>query len=138
MTDQIKRSSSSTPYTLSKFYRRISTARPSAFLLAIAAIAFAIFMFGGGLYDVISRPLPAVYYNNQFIFLYPQLSEQFVSDSVVSMILYAFGVIGLILAYQSTKYAYKPRTAYLTFVVGAVLMVIAYVFLEITIQIKLG
>ncbi len=138
MTDQVKRSSSSTPYALSKFYRRISTARPSAFLVALVAIAFAIFMFGGGLYDVISRPLPSVFINNQFIFLYPQLSEQFVSDSVVSMILYAFGVIGLISMYQSTKYAYKPRQAYLTFVVGAVLMIIAYIFLEVTIQIKLG
>lgn len=102
------------------------------------AIGFAIFLFGGGLYDIIMKPLPAVYYSGRFLFLYPQLSEQFVSDSIVAMTLYSFGIIGLIMMYQSTKYAYKPRQAYMVFIVGVVLLMIAYIMLEATIQLKLN
>ena len=82
------------------------------------------------------KPLPAVYYGGRFIFLYPQLSEQFISDSMVATILYSFGIIGLIVMYQSTKYAYKPRQAYMMFIVGIILLLIAYIFLEATIQLK--
>ncbi len=138
MSKQVKRTVSSTSYTLNKLYRRISTARPSTLILSIIAIGFAIFLFGGGLYDIIMKPLPAVYYGGRFLFLYPQLSEQFVSDSIVAMILYSFGIIGLIAMYQSTKYAYKPRQAYMMFIIGVVLLMIAYIMLETTIQLKLS
>jgi hypothetical protein len=50
------------------------------------------------------------------------------------MMLYGFGVIGLITVYQSTKYAYKPRQAYLWFLVGLILVLLAYVLLEVTIR----
>ena len=90
------------------------------------------------MYTIIMKPLPSVYYGGRFLFLYPQLSEQFVTDSVIAMILYSLGIIGLILMYQSTKYAYKPRQAYMMFVVGTVLIFIAYILLETTINIKLG
>lgn len=138
MSDKVKKTVSSTSYSMTKLYRRISTAKPSTLILSIIAISFAIFLFGGGLYDIIMKPLPAVYYQGTFLLIYPQLSEQFVSDSLVSMILYAFGIIGLVSMYQSTKYAYKPRQAYMMFTVGLVLLLIAYILLEVTIQLKLS
>lgn len=138
MSKQVKRTVSSTSYSLNRFYRRISTAKPSTLILSIIAIGFAVFLFGGGLYDIIMKPLPAVYYGGRFLFLYPQLSEQFVSDSIIAMILYSFGIIGLISTYQSTKHAYKPRQAYMLFMIGVVLLMIAYILLEATIQLKLS
>ncbi len=138
MSKQVKRTVSSTSYSLNRFYRRISTAKPSTLILSIIAIGFAVFLFGGGLYDIIMKPLPAVYYGGRFLFLYPQLSEQFVSDSIIAMILYSFGIIGLISMYQSTKHAYKPRQAYMLFIIGVVLLMIAYILLEATIQLKLS
>lgn len=138
MSKQVKRTVSSTSYSLNRFYRRISTAKPSTLILSIITIGFAVFLFGGGLYDIIMKPLPAVYYGGRFLFLYPQLSEQFVSDSIIAMILYSFGIIGLISMYQSTKHAYKPRQAYMLFIIGVVLLMIAYILLEATIQLKLS
>ncbi len=138
MSNKVKKTVSSTSYSMTKLYRRISTTKPSTLILSIIAISFAIFLFGGGLYDIIMKPLPAVYYQGRFLLIYPQLSEQFVSDSLVSMILYAFGIIGLVSMYQSTKYAYKPRQAYMMFTVGLVLLLIAYIMLEVTIQLKLS
>jgi len=138
MSRMVKRRISSMSYSINRFYRRISTAKPSTLILSIVAIAIAIFLFGGGLYNLIMQPLPAVYYGGRFIFLYPQLSEQFITDSIVATILYALGVVGLITIYQSTKYAYKPRQAYMMLLVGIVLLLLAYIFLEATIQLKLA
>jgi hypothetical protein len=122
---------------MNRFYRRVSTVKPSTLILSIIAIATAVFLFGGGLYNIIMKPLPAVYYSGRFIFLYPQLSEQFITDSIVATILYSLGIIGLLFMYQSTKYAYKPRQAYMMFIVGVILILIAYIFLEAAIRIKL-
>mgnify|MGYP001063581917 CR=1 FL=1 len=138
MSRTVKRRISSMSYSINRFYRRISTAKPSTLILSIVAIAIAIFLFGGGLYNLIMQPLPAVYYGGRFIFLYPQLSEQFITDSIVATILYSLGVVGLITIYQSTKYAYKPRQAYMMLLVGIVLLLLAYIFLEATIQLKLA
>jgi hypothetical protein len=123
---------------MNKLYRRISNIRPSAMVLSILAMAFAVFLFGGGLYDIIMKPYPAVYYGGRFIFLYPDLSMQFLSDSIEAMMLFTLGVIGLVAVYQSTKYAYKPRQAYMLFLVGVVLLFLTYILLEATVQLKIS
>jgi hypothetical protein len=138
MSRKVKKELSSLSFTMNKLYSRISTVKPSALILSVVAMAFAVFLFGGGLYDIIMKPLPAVYYGGRFVFLYPQLSEQFMADSLVSMTLYGMGVLGLVVTYQSTKYAYKPRQAYMMFMVGLVLLFLAYILLEDTINIKIG
>jgi len=137
VSHKIKRKISSLSYSLNRLYKQISTTKPSTTLLSAIVIAVAIFLFGGGIYNVIRRPLPAAYAGGRFFFLYPQgLSEQFVTDSIVATILYSLGIIGVIAMYQSTKYAYKPREAYMMFLIGVVLLIIAYIFLETAIQMK--
>jgi hypothetical protein len=44
----------------------------------------------------------------------------------------------LLLMYRSTKNAYKPRLAYMTLILGATLVLFAYLFLETIISIKIG
>jgi hypothetical protein len=46
--------------------------------------------------------------------------------------------VGLLAIYQSTKYVYKPRQAYMMMLVGVVLLLIAYIFLEASIQLKIS
>lgn len=143
MSHKIKRKISSLSYSIGGIHRKISSVRPSNLLLSAIVIAVAIFLFGGGLYNLIQSPLPSAYVNTpqgggRFLFLYPQLSEQFITDSMIASILYSMGIIGVIVMYQSTKYAYKPRQAYMVFLVGVVLLFVAYIFLEAAIQIKLG
>jgi uncharacterized protein with PQ loop repeat len=138
MSRKVKKAASSASFSMNKFYQRISTAKPSTMILSIVAIGFAVFLFGGGLYDIIMKPFPAVYYGGRFLFLYPQLSEQFIADSAVSMTLYSLGIVGLLTMYQSTKYAYKPRQAWIMFLTGLILLFLAYAVLEATIQLKLG
>ena len=138
MAKTIKRRVSSLSFSMNKLYRTIINAKPSNLLIPTVAIAFAVFLFAGGVYDLVMKPVPAIYYNSQFIFLYPSLSSQFVSDSIIAAMLYSLGGIGLIAIYQSTRNVYKPRQAYLMLIIGATLMLMAYIFLEVTIQIKLA
>jgi hypothetical protein len=127
---RVKKTFTSLSFKLQKLYRRLSAAKPSNLVLALIVIAITIFLFGGGLYLIIVKPFPAVYYGGRFLFVYPQLSEQWVSDSIIAMTLFAFGVVGLLLIYQSTKYAYNPRQAYLVFLMGAALVLISYISIE--------
>jgi hypothetical protein len=46
------------------------------------------------------------------------------------MVAYAMGVAGILLMYQSTKYAYKPRQAFMMLLSGVILILIAYIFIE--------
>lgn len=138
MSKKVKRRASSMSFSLSRWFSKISTTKPSSFVISAIVIAYAIFLFGGGLYTIISSPLPAFYTGQGFLFIYPELGQQFVADTVIAVMLYAMGFAGLLAVYQSTKYAYKPRQAYMMLVIGVTLLLLAYIFLEDAILIKLG
>jgi hypothetical protein len=138
MSSKAKRKTATASFSLSRLFEKISSTRPSSLVTSIIIIGYAIFLFGGGLYTLISSPLPAYYTGKTFLFLYPDLGQQFISDTVISTMLYALGFIGLLAIYQSTKYAYKPRQAYMMLIIGITLLLLAYIFLEDAILIKLN
>ncbi|HYA78483.1 MAG TPA: hypothetical protein VEF91_07175 [Verrucomicrobiae bacterium] len=102
----------------------------------IAGILYCVFLFGGGLYTLITRPPPSAYVNGVFYFLYPSLSSQFISDTLIAALLYGFGFLGLFVIYQSTKSAYNPRQAYMMLVIGVAFLLMSYIFLEAAISFK--
>jgi hypothetical protein len=128
--------SSSLSFSMSRWFRRLSTNAPSVTIITIVAISYVIFILGGGLFTLIMRPLPAYISNTAVYFLYPQLSNQFISDTIISAILYALGFVGLLMIYQSTKSAYKPRQAYMMLVIGVTFLLLSYIFLEGSINFK--
>jgi hypothetical protein len=136
MTTKLKKSSSNMSFSLSRWFRKISTNAPTAFLVTAVGISYVIFLFGGGLFTLINHPSPSAYVNNQFYFLYPDISSQFISDTLISVTLYVLGFGGLLSIYQSTKSAYKPRQAYMLLVVGVTLLLLSFVFLEGSIAFK--
>jgi hypothetical protein len=138
MSSKIKKSSSSVSFSLSRWFRKISTSASSTLVITAVGISYALFIFGGGLFTLITHPLPSAYVSGRFYFLYPSLSSQFISDTVVSVILYALGFAGLLIIYQSTKSAYKPRQAYMMIVIGVTFLLLAYIFLEGAIAFKLS
>jgi len=136
MSSKIKKRSSSVPFVLSRWFSKISTTTPSSLLITVVGILYSIFLFGGGLYTLIERPLPSAYVNGNFYFLYPSLNSQFISDTVIAVILYGLGFVGLFAIYQSSKSAYNPRQAYMMLVIGVALFLLAYIFLEGAISFK--
>ena len=131
MARKARRSASSLSYYLQKTYQRIVTLKPSTILLATVAIAASVFLLGGGIYDLLERPIIAFVSAGRPIIYYPQaLNEQLLGESIAAMILYALGVMGLILVYQSTKYAYNPREAFTMLLIGLLLLLIGWALVE--------
>lgn len=143
MSNKVKKTASTMSFSLSRWFRKISTAQPSSILISIIVIAYAIFLLGGGLFSLITQPPYYAYISNNFYFIWSRmlqgssaLGEQFVSETLISNALYAMGFVGLFAIYQSTKYAYKPRQAYMMLVIGVTLLLLAYIFLEYAIDVK--
>jgi hypothetical protein len=138
MSNRVKKSSSSLSFSLSRWFKRISTGTPTIAVLAIVGLAYSVFIFGGGLFTLINHPPPSAYYGGRFYFLYPDISSQFISDTAISVILYALGFVGLLMIYQSTKSAYKPRQAYMMLIIGVTFLILSYIFLEGCISFKIN
>ena len=140
MTSKLKKSSESMSFSLSRWFRKITTNAPTTFIITTIGLAYVVFLFGGGLYTLIGPDAaarqPSAYVNGKFYFLYPDISHQFISDTVISVILYALGFVGLLAIYQSSKSAYKPRQAYMLLVIGITFLLLSYVFLEGSIAFK--
>ena len=119
-------------FSLQKSYERILTAKPSLFVVGILVVGASLFLLGGGIYDVLIKPIVAIVASGgQIISFYPYgITEQLLLESVIIMVFYAMGFAGFLIAYRSTKYAYSPRQAYRFLLVGCVLLLIAYVLVE--------
>ena len=123
---------SSLSFSLKKIYERIITSKPSLFVLGFLAVAFSLFLFGGGIYNILIQPIVAyVSSAGSIISFYPYgITDQLLLESVIIIILYALGFTGFLIAYRSTKYAYTPRQAYRYLLVGVVLLLLSYVLIE--------
>ncbi len=138
MSGKIKKSTEDMSFSLSRWFRKMSSNAPTTLIITLVGLAYAIFLFGGGLFTLINKPLPSYYTGSTFIFLYPDLSSQFVADTIISVTLYVLGFIGMLAIYQSSKNSYKPRQAYMLLVVGITFLLISYIFLEGAIKYKGG
>ena len=131
MTKGISKQRSSLTFSLQKTYERMLNAKPSLFLVSAVAIGITVFLMGGGVYDLLVKPIVAyISQSGEVLAFYPGLNDQFVLGSLIIMILYALGVTGFLIAYRSTKYAYNPRQAYRFLLIGCAMILIAYFFVE--------
>jgi predicted neutral ceramidase superfamily lipid hydrolase len=131
LTREVKKQATSLSHFMQKTYWKIVTIKPSLLLIAVTVTAASIFLLGGGVYDILEQPAFAIFIQGRIYPVYPySLSEQFLGESVFVMILYGLGTAGLLVTYQSTKYAYRPRQAFMFLLMGLLLIVIAYIFVE--------
>jgi hypothetical protein len=111
------------------------TAKPSLLVIAFATIGLCIFLLGGGVYDILQNP-PIMF--GRFPFYPRRLHEQVLLGSITVMIVYAMGIAGFLLTYQSTKYAYKPRQAFMLLLTGVTLIFIAYLYIRNFLHLKMS
>ncbi len=131
MIDRIKTRLSSLGFRLQRIIRKITTAKPSIFVIASVIVASTVFFLGGGVYNLLAQPLIAFPIGRKILFFYPYaVHEQAILESILVMTSYVMGFFGVFLMYQSTKYAYKPRQAYILLLTGVVLLIIAYIYIE--------
>ena len=124
---------SSWGYSLQKVSTKLATYRPSQLLIAIAAMAAAIFLLGGGIYDILMNPIAAYPLGSgRFLAFIPyQIHDQLLLGSVAVMILYALGTTGLLLIYRSTGHVRNPHQVSLLTKIGVALILISYIAIEI-------
>lgn len=128
---------SSISSSLNRLFKKVTSIRPSTLIVSIIIIGYTVFLLGGGIFTVTRDGiLPVTYYNDRFLFLFPSISDQFIADTVISVMLYLMGFAGLLSIYQSTKNVNKPRQAYMLMAIGISLTLLSYVFIESAIGIK--
>jgi len=127
---RLKRLFNNLGYSL-RFFRSPSTRRvkPSTTVLALAVVLFIGFVLAGGVYDILEHPislLPTSY--GYSVVIQGTLGQQTLNESLIAAFLYFLGVAGLYMLLRSTRYAYRPRNAYLLLILGTltVLVVVAY------------
>ena len=131
MVGKIKTRLSSLGFRLQRAVKKIATAKPSIFVITSTIIALTVFLLSGGVYDLLAKPIVAFPMGRRILFFYPySVHEQAVIESLLVMVSYALGFFGVFLMYQSTKYAYKPRQAYILLLSGIVFLLIAYIYIE--------
>lgn len=96
-------------------------------ILFIVAIGLATFFLAGGIYDLLEKPVSLLPRASQqgWTFIYPGgLGEQTLNESLLSGILYLIGLSGFYMLFRSTRFAYRPRNAYILLIVGFVTTII--------------
>lgn len=123
----------------SKMLDIISRLKFSEKVMIILMLTLTIFILGGGIYDLIYRPVSTIPFMGRYVFYYPySINEQTLNESITVMIFYVMGTVGMILMYQSTKYMSSPRKAYATLLLGIVLFILGYGLTEVLYRMKVG
>jgi hypothetical protein len=138
MAKKVKKGASDASYSMGNLYERFSSLKPSSMVILIAGLVIAIFLISGSIFSFTSNSAGTVGYTDHFIWFYPDLSGQYLSENIISASLYAIGFVGLFAIYQSTKSAYKPRQAYMLMVIGVTLLIISYIVLEYGAYVKVN
>jgi hypothetical protein len=136
MAKKVKKGASDASFSMGDLYERISSLKPSSMVIVLAGVVIAILLLSGTIFSLTPSSAGTIGYNGHFIWFYPDISGQYVSENIITASLYAIGFVGLMSIYQSTKSAYKPRQAYMLMVVGVTLLLISYMVLEFGVYLK--
>ena len=94
--------------------------------VAWMAVAFMIFLTGGGIYIIATENIPAVFTlaDGRWSMVYPGASEQTLNEGLVAMVLNLFMFGGIFLVYKSSKVVNDRRKANNMLMLGAGLVLI--------------
>jgi hypothetical protein len=108
-------------------------------LLTLLTISFAIFVLAGGIYDILEKPLAILPRGGGYTFIYRgSIHYQTINESLVMALIYLLGFLGLYVVFRSTRFAYKPRNAYLMLIVGMAIIFLAFYYGQVLLREKLG
>jgi hypothetical protein len=96
-------------------------------ILFLVALGLATFFMAGGVYDLLEKPVSLLPRSSGqgWTFIYPSgIGAQTLNESILSGLLYLIGVAGFYMLYRSTRFAYRPRNAYILLILGLVMTVI--------------
>ncbi len=121
---------------------RAPTARrmkPSTTLSLIVVLAFVGFVLAGGIYDILERPISLLPTPGGYsVLIRGTLGQQTLNESLIAAFLYMLGLGGLYMLLRSTRYAYRPRNAYLMLILGTITVLLVVFYSNALITSKIG
>ncbi|MFQ6076503.1 MAG: hypothetical protein ACE5Z5_10280 [Candidatus Bathyarchaeia archaeon] len=115
---------------------QVSPTKPPSSVIVILMVLISIFILGGGVYNIMMKPLALLPTPTYPIFFYFGLHEQMLSESLIFIFLLIIGVIGGYLAYRSTRYLYRPREAMIMMLIGVTMLFLAFIGCEYVLGLK--
>ena len=108
--------------------------------LAVIGVYIILFLLQTGIVYLVFREVPAMGSNSDGspMFLYPNINEAFIIESIVASIFIFMCSIGFILLYQASKFVYNKSVAVRYLAVGILLILASFITLQAMITIKLG
>ena len=101
--------------------------RGSWTVVFIVVVGLATFFLAGGIYDLLEKPVSLLPRSSErgWTFIYPGgIGGQTLNESILSAILYLIGLSGFYMLFRSTRFAYRPRNAYILLIIGFVTTII--------------
>jgi hypothetical protein len=113
--------------------------KPSTTVLTLIILAFVGFVLAGGIYDITNHPIALLSSSNGYsVLISGTLGEQTLNESLIAAFLYLLGLAGLYMLLRSTRYAYRPRNAYLMLILGTLTTLLVVFYSTSLIQAKIG
>ncbi len=105
--------------------------KPSHSLIAFFLVVVTIFILGGGIYDIMEKPISVLPTPSSPIFYYQGIGDQTLNESMIFILLLIIGVSGGYLSFRSTRHAYRPREAKMFLAIGIVMMIVTFIGCEV-------
>lgn len=113
--------------------------KPSTTLTIIIALAIVGFILAGGVYDLLEHPISLLPTPSGYsVVISGTLGQQTLNESLIAGFLYMLGLGGLYMLLRSTRFAYRPRNAYLLLMIGTFTVLIVVYYSNALMSAKLG
>jgi len=126
-------------YSLRIFKVPTAHRNPSIALTLAVVIAFVAFILAGGVYDLLEHPISLLPTPGGYsVLIKGTLGQQTLNESLIAGFLYMLGLGGLYMLLRSTRYAYRPRNAYLMLILGTITVLLVVFYSNALITQKIG
>jgi hypothetical protein len=107
--------------------------------LAILVIGVVGFILAGGIYDLTNSPISLLSTSTGYsVLIKGTLGQQTLNESLIALFLYMLGLGGLYMLLRSTRFAYRPRNAYLLLILGTLTVLLVVFYSNALITQKIG
>ncbi|MFX0022910.1 MAG: hypothetical protein ACFE9S_11345 [Candidatus Hermodarchaeota archaeon] len=118
---------------------RFSLPMPSRSLTIIAVLVVLFLLQMGVVYLIVREPSPlGATREGDPVFIYQDIHDSYIIESIVASILILFCSTGFIMLYQASKYVYNKKMAVWILVIGLLVIIITFILLQYIIGIKAG
>ena len=104
----------------------------SSSIIILTLISASVFILGGGVYDIMNNPV----FHPEMTTSERQAYMTTFNDGLSFMFFLVIGIAGGLLAFRSTRYAYRPREARMFLLIGVTMLVIAFIGCELLLMKK--